>query len=212
VILRWAIPLHTGAEHWSDREFFRSGEINVANEIMSDMLRISGGRRSPLDLDALEIGCGVGRMTRMMARIFRSVTAVDVSTEMVERAKTHLKGLDNVTVVWGMALPFQRWRKHPFDFAFSFIVFQHIPASRWWRRTVGKYAGFFGLAGCLSSSSRAHIGPVMNPQIPGADYRSLKRSRACYCTQAFWLWFRESSEAAGASFSGPLASDQRALE
>jgi SAM-dependent methyltransferase len=167
---------------------------------------------SSLDLDALEIGCGVGRMTRMMARIFRSVTAVDVSTEMVERAKTHLKGLDNVTVVWGMALPFQRWRKHPFDFAFSFIVFQHIPASRWWRRTVGKYAGFFGLAGCLSSSSRAHIGPVMNPQIPGADYRSLKRSRACYCTQAFWLWFRKSSEAAGASFSGPLASDQRALE
>jgi SAM-dependent methyltransferase len=123
VILRWAIPLHTGAEHWSDREFFRSGEINVANEIMSDMLRISGGRRSPLDLDALEIGCGVGRMTRMMARIFRSVTAVDVSTEMVERAKTHLKGLDNVTVVWGMALPFQRWRKHPSTSLFLLLFF-----------------------------------------------------------------------------------------
>src|SRR5579862_4869299 len=78
--------IHTGTEDWNEREFFRSGEINVANEIMSDMDRICGGTRSPLDLDALEIGCGVGRMTKMMSRIFRHVTAVDVSSEMVKRA------------------------------------------------------------------------------------------------------------------------------
>src|SRR6266436_4671777 len=58
---------------WAQREFFRSGQINVANEIMPDMLRICGGERSPLDLSVLEIGCGVGRMTKMLARIFGKV-------------------------------------------------------------------------------------------------------------------------------------------
>src|SRR5689334_17919649 len=121
--------IHTGSGEWDDREFFRSGEINVANEIMPDMYRICGGSRSPRDLNALEIGCGVGRMTRMMARIFRHVTAVDVSPEMVQRAKTNLKGLDNVKVVLGDGATLSALKDSSYDFAFSFIVFQHIPTA-----------------------------------------------------------------------------------
>ncbi|MBZ5633995.1 MAG: class I SAM-dependent methyltransferase [Acidobacteriia bacterium] len=119
--------IHTGSKQWDEREFFRSGEINVANEIMTDMASICGGNRSPLDLDALEIGCGVGRMTKMMARIFRHVTAVDVSAEMIQRAKTNLSGLDNVNVVLGDGATLSALKDASYDFAFSFIVFQHIP-------------------------------------------------------------------------------------
>ena len=119
--------IHTGTEHWSEREFFRSGEINVANEIMSDMQRICGGTRSPLDLAALEIGCGVGRMTKMMGRIFRHVTAVDVSSEMIKRARSNLGALDNVKVILGDGATLSGVQDSSFDFAFSFIVFQHIP-------------------------------------------------------------------------------------
>ncbi len=36
-------------QEWDAREFFRSGEINVANEILPDMRLICGGQRSPLD-------------------------------------------------------------------------------------------------------------------------------------------------------------------
>ena len=71
---------------WDQRDFFRSGEINVANEVMTDMVAICGGQRSPLDLRMLEIGCGVGRMTRMLARIFGHVTGIDISEEMVRQA------------------------------------------------------------------------------------------------------------------------------
>jgi ubiquinone/menaquinone biosynthesis C-methylase UbiE len=120
--------IHTGTENWSEREFFRSGEINVANEIMSDMLRICGGTRSPLDLDVLEIGCGVGRMTKMMGRIFRHVTAVDVSSEMIKRARSNLSALDNVKVILGDGATLSGVQDSSFDFAFSFIVFQHIPS------------------------------------------------------------------------------------
>ena len=78
------------SKEWKDRDFYRSGEINVANDIMPEMHRVCGGSRSPLDLTALEIGCGVGRMTKMLARIFGHVTALDVSKEMIDRARVNL--------------------------------------------------------------------------------------------------------------------------
>jgi ubiquinone/menaquinone biosynthesis C-methylase UbiE len=114
-------------QSWEDREFFRSGEINVANEVMPEMVRICGGSRSPLDLSMLEIGCGVGRMTRMLARLFAQVTALDVSPSMVEQAKANLRGFPNAQVILGDGATLHQIPDASIDFAFSFIVFQHIP-------------------------------------------------------------------------------------
>jgi len=47
------------SKDWEDRDFYRSGEINAANDIMPKMHRICGESRSLLDLTALDIGCGV---------------------------------------------------------------------------------------------------------------------------------------------------------
>ncbi|HKW98782.1 MAG TPA: class I SAM-dependent methyltransferase [Bryobacteraceae bacterium] len=120
--------VQNAAFQWEDREFFRSGEINVANEVMSDASRICGGNRSPLDLRMLEIGCGVGRMTRMLARIFQHVTAVDISEEMICQARKNLGDLHNVTLIVGDGHSLAGLDSEHFDFAFSFIVFQHIPS------------------------------------------------------------------------------------
>jgi ubiquinone/menaquinone biosynthesis C-methylase UbiE len=112
---------------WEEREFFRSGEISVANEIMPDMHAICGGQRSPLDLSMLEIGCGVGRMTRMLARIFGKVTAVDISEEMIRQAGHNTSDLPNVELMLGDGCTLEGLAPGSQDFAFSFIVFQHIP-------------------------------------------------------------------------------------
>ncbi|HLI86744.1 MAG TPA: class I SAM-dependent methyltransferase [Bryobacteraceae bacterium] len=117
-------------EQWDRRDFFRSGEINVANEVMTDMVAICGGRRSPLDLRMLEIGCGVGRMTRMLARIFGHVTGVDISEEMIRQARENTADLDNVDLVVGDGCTLAGLPDASYDFAYSFIVFQHIPAYR----------------------------------------------------------------------------------
>jgi len=118
--------VQTGGD-WDDCEFFRTGEMNVANDVIPDMPRICG-ERSPLDLRMLELGCGVGRMTRALARIFGNVTGVDISDEMIRQARHNLSDLTNVTleVVDGSALA--PLTDGQFDFAFSFIVFQHIPS------------------------------------------------------------------------------------
>ena len=113
---------------WDQRDFFRSGEINVANEVMTDMVAICGGQRSPLDLRMLEIGCGVGRMTRMLARIFAHVTGVDISEEMVRQARENTSDLTNVELKVGDGGTLAGLPDEGYDFAFSFIVFQHIPS------------------------------------------------------------------------------------
>ena len=120
--------IHVGSERWEKREFFRSGEINVVNDIMPDMPRICGGNRSPLDLTMLEIGCGVGRMTRMLARIFGHVTAVDVSEEMIKRAAENILDLPNVSLIQGNGSGLASLESETHDFAFSWVVFQHIPS------------------------------------------------------------------------------------
>lgn len=120
--------VQSATRDWDQREFFRSGEISVANDVMPDMLTICRGDRSPLDLRMLEIGCGVGRMTRMLARIFGHVTGVDVSDEMIAKARRNLTGIDNVQLMVGDGCTLKGLEDASYDFAFSFIVFQHIPS------------------------------------------------------------------------------------
>jgi len=49
----------------------------------------------------LEIGCGVGRLTRGLAAKAGEVIALDVSAEMLARARDHNEELDNVTWLLG---------------------------------------------------------------------------------------------------------------
>lgn len=118
----------TGKQEWTDEEFFASGERTVAEEILTDMTNICQGK-DPKEMRVLEIGCGAGRVTRSLAKLFGEVYAVDVSGEMVKQAKQALADFPNASVLQnnGMDLtivPDDR----PFDFAFSGIVFQHIPS------------------------------------------------------------------------------------
>jgi SAM-dependent methyltransferase len=111
---------------WDEEEFFESGAINTHDTILSELDTICRGL-DPKEMTILEIGCGVGRMTRHLADIFGQVEAVDVSGEMIARARENLSGLANVGLheVGGADLsPFPGAH---FDFCFSFIVFQHIP-------------------------------------------------------------------------------------
>jgi len=196
--------VHCGEVNWNEREFFRSGEINVANEIMPDMVRICGGSRSPLDLSILEIGCGVGRMTRMLARIFGQVTGVDVSHEMIEQARANLSDLENVTLVLGDGATLSTLADESYDFAFSFIVFQHIPSIE----VISSY--------CREVRRVLRSGALFKFQVQGADWErigppdtwegvTLSEEAArglCHATdfwfelgqgagsQFFWLWFR----------------------
>ena len=129
----------SGRESWDDEEYYRSGEINVQQEVLTDLGNICQGK-DPQRMRVLEIGCGTGRITRALAQFFGEVYAVDISGEMVERARHALRDFPNAHVFQnnGCDLAVVRrpgWLSHlglgrqpRFDFAFSYIVFQHIPS------------------------------------------------------------------------------------
>jgi len=76
-------------------------------------------------MEALEIGCGIGRLARCLGEEFSGVTGVDVSQEMVARAAAqHLPRCRFLTVSGG---DLQGVADASIDFVMSFAVFQHVP-------------------------------------------------------------------------------------
>lgn len=119
--------VNTATEEWTDEAFFASGERTVAEEILTDMTNICQGR-DPKQMKVLEIGCGAGRVTRALAQLFGEVHAVDVSGEMIARATRAVEPYPHAHVYQNNGMDLSIVPGENFDFAFSTIVFQHIPS------------------------------------------------------------------------------------
>ena len=117
----------TGQRDWSEEDFFQSGRQTVKELILNDMINICRGR-DPKQMRVLEIGCGVGRITRALAEVFGEVVAVDVSSVMVEKARGYLSSCENVSLFVNNGRDLEVLGNGCFDFAFSHITFQHIPS------------------------------------------------------------------------------------
>lgn len=186
----------TAHKHWDADEFFRSGEINVDNEILADP-------DIPLNGRMLEIGCGAGRMTRALAAVFAEVHAVDISAEMIALASRNLADLRNVHLYKNSGADLSGLPSQSFDFAFSCIVFQHIPS----RETIGSYirevhrclkpGGLFKCQVQGDTSVKAEDSWIGAP----LSLEDAQRFAQDAClelirtegegTQYFWLWFRK---------------------
>lgn len=112
---------------WTDEDFFASGERNVAEQILTDLVNICQGKPAR-EMRVLEIGCGAGRVTRALARLFGEVHGVDVSGEMIRQAKLALQDCPNAFVYQNNGKDLDIVPPLEFDFAYSSIVFQHIPS------------------------------------------------------------------------------------
>jgi SAM-dependent methyltransferase len=101
--------------------FWASGSQSL--DMMLDML---DARIEPSD-SVVEIGCGVGRVTRVLADRSSQVRAFDVSKEMIERARELNPHLDNVEWIVGDGRSLDPIPDESATVAHSFVVFQHIP-------------------------------------------------------------------------------------
>ncbi len=117
----------TGQAEWTDDDFFASGERQVSQDILTDMTNICQGK-DPKQMRVLEIGCGAGRVTRALAKLFGEVHGVDISSEMVARARKALENFPDAHVYQNNGCDLSVVPPLEFDFAYSVIVFQHIPS------------------------------------------------------------------------------------
>lgn len=76
---------------------------------------------------AVEIGCGVGRLTRVLSRRAAEVIAVDVSEEMLDRARELNPGATNVRWTLGDGISLAGIEDACADVLVSQVVLQHIP-------------------------------------------------------------------------------------
>jgi len=130
--------------HWSDAEFYASGDASVAHYVLTDMENVCQGK-NPADMKVLDFGCGAGRVTRALAKIFGEVHGVDISGEMVAIARQAMADLANVRIHQSNGSDLDVLGDTRFDFAFAFSVFHHIP---------GKPA----IAACIAEVGR-HLRP-----------------------------------------------------
>jgi len=122
----WAISSRPDRKFnkWQLEEFFATGRDQV--ELVLNICEKVG--RPPVRGSALDFGCGVGRLTRHLAETFASVSAVDISEEMIERARSLNSDLDNVQFTVNSRPDLSLLNQGTFDFACSIFVLQHMPA------------------------------------------------------------------------------------
>jgi SAM-dependent methyltransferase len=108
---------------WDLAEFMATGDAEV-EVVMNHLARI--GRMPNLEGEALDFGCGVGRLTQALARRFSHCVGLDISSQMIEKALafnqySHCRYVAHADT----RLPFADGR---FSFIYSNIVLQHMPA------------------------------------------------------------------------------------
>jgi SAM-dependent methyltransferase len=109
---------------WDITGFLASGEEDYERLVAPALDRVSF---SPTGKHMLELGCGAGRMTRVFARHFGHVVAVDVSAQMLGRARQLLSDAANVSWIHANGADLSDTPSESVDFAFSYLVLQHLP-------------------------------------------------------------------------------------
>jgi SAM-dependent methyltransferase len=94
--------------------------LNFAQQLFNDM----GLER------ALEFGCGVGRMSIALARRFQHICALDISPSMLIEAQANSQLLGVTNIEFALSDDNLSRAAGKFDFALSYLVFQHIPQKR----------------------------------------------------------------------------------
>jgi SAM-dependent methyltransferase len=109
---------------WTPESFFQSGEEDYGRFVAPIFDR---WRWESQDKAMLELGCGAGRMTRSFARRFSRVYAFDISKEMLGHAKALFPEASNINWILGNGFDLSGLGDETVDFAFSYIVLQHMP-------------------------------------------------------------------------------------
>jgi SAM-dependent methyltransferase len=114
-----------GRRQQSDVEFFATA-TDVINDLERELRRAEPETRA--HWRALEIGCGPGRLMRPMSRHFLELHGVDVSDEMIGLAQEKLRDVPSARLHVGDGASLTGIPDASIDFAYSYAVFQHIPA------------------------------------------------------------------------------------
>lgn len=138
---------------------------------------------------ALEVGPGMGRITIPMSKYCQSITAIDISPAMAERARQAMVELKNfqVQVITDEDLSFLP--SEHFDLAYAISCFQHAEKKSFYRYLEGmrralKPGGtlFFGVLNLCSEAGWGHFAAIVKGDYP--EYFHTPDEISCYLQHA----------------------------
>ena len=196
-------------KHWAENH----DRYDAVNAGFNDML-LTAADLSPEDR-VLDIGCGNGRTSRLMAPRVAHVTGIDLSGPMLARARTTATGLPNVTFEQGDAQVFP-FPPHAFDVAVSRfgVMFFADPVAAFANirgalrpggrlaflsmRDLGDLAGVFAALGRSPVSTSTETGPlslsdpaVIDRVLTGAGFTDVTAE----AVEAEQVWGRDVADA-----------------
>ncbi len=120
----WSIITNPDLKHGRGaiEEFWRLGEAEISH-VMSTAANLGLPARKN---EALDFGCGVGRLTRAMTRHFSYCTGVDVAETMIDQARRLNQGYPCRFLV-NDTNNLAQFDDSAFDFVYTALVLQHLP-------------------------------------------------------------------------------------
>jgi len=196
-VASWAGRERDGVNPWTDKEFYALGADWLDFELV--WRRTVGFQPGTV----LEIGCGAGRVTRALGRIFGEVHAVDVSGEMVARARLAVADMPHVHIYRNNGFDLTVVPPLEFDFAYSFIVFQHVPNREIIENYVREVARLLRPGALFKFQVQGNLRVPTSPDetwlgVPYSEAQAKAMAERCGFEprytygagdQYFWLWF-----------------------
>ena len=138
---------------WDVNEFFATGEKQMA-AVMATAEGFGYPKRRET---ALDFGCGVGRLTRGMARYFTHCHGVDISSSMIAKAKELNQAFPNCQFSVNYADHLRMFPDNQFDFIYTDIVLQHLPTQMMIKSYIAEFCRVLRADGLLAFQVPAQI-------------------------------------------------------
>jgi SAM-dependent methyltransferase/GT2 family glycosyltransferase len=146
----------------AEQQFWDDGRADLGTFLGQLEMEVRPGDR------VVEIGCGVGRLTRPLSELVASVVALDVSSEMLDRARGYNPDAANVEWMLGDGVSLAQVGDASADAVISHVVFQHIPdpaITLGYVREIGRVLKPGGVAGFQVSNDPS----IHRPKVPLRD-------------------------------------------
>jgi len=148
----------TEKDDWKEEDFYKRGEEDVGRYVLP-FLKNKGILENSDSMVGLDIGCGLGRLTKALQPFFFHVIGVDISSEIIKQAQEKLPSMEFHTSQ-ANSLPLSN---ESVDYVFSFISFQHFPSKKY------VLASFQEVRRVLKKGG---IAQIQIRGVPGATFRS----------------------------------------
>jgi ubiquinone/menaquinone biosynthesis C-methylase UbiE len=168
----WAIYTDSTRRYgkWDLDEFFRTGEEDVAGVLeTAAKLDHPAGREA-----ALDFGCGIGRLTRALAKHFQQCVGVDISATMIQQASKLNQAFPNCRFIVNNEDHLQAFADHSFDMIYTKWVLQHLPNKSHIRNYVAEFVRMLKINGLLVFQVRTGLSFKARLQVGRRLYNVLR--------------------------------------